>query len=201
MQDTLIVYFSDNGWEQPPDADYEGDPIANLLGGAHGKLSLHTLGLRSPFLFYLPDRVPAGVKREQLVDQLDLFNTLLDYAGAKPATASLGSSLRPTIERRASYGRDRIIGSARTVRVAPDRPALGENPWVSREDAFHVTTSDWHYIWYETRNMDALYRLALDPGESKNVVADEASRRREFQRQIESWRAALTNEAATGSNR
>ena len=195
LQDTLIIYFSDNGWEQLPDAEYDGDPMASLLGGPHGKLSLHSLGFRTPFIFYLPGKVPAGVTKEQLVDQIDLFSTILDYADAKSVDGALGRSLRPKIEGNAHYARDHIIGSMRVIRVAPDRSTkTDESALVSRENAFHLTTSDWHYIWYETRGTDELYDTRVDPDELRNVATEHADRRRTFRQQIEKWRATVTEQ-------
>jgi uncharacterized sulfatase len=55
---TLLIYISDNGWEQDPNTDYKD--VEFFIGGSKGKNSMHELGFRSPFIFNWPGRVKAG---------------------------------------------------------------------------------------------------------------------------------------------
>ena len=77
--DTLIIYVSDNGWEQGAyDAPYF---LGRYLGGDRGKLSLHDLGFRTPLIFNWPGRVPEDEVLDDLVTFEDLHATILQYAG------------------------------------------------------------------------------------------------------------------------
>jgi uncharacterized sulfatase len=102
---TLVVYLADNGWEQKPH-----EPIRRLLGGWRGKGSMHEMGMRTPIIFSCPGVVPGGVVSDALVSTVDLFPTLLDYAGAPQRSERPGRSLRPLIQQRSGRGRDRVIG-------------------------------------------------------------------------------------------
>jgi arylsulfatase len=74
-QDTVVVFAGDNGaeefllWRGSPGA-FEGSYFTAAEGG-----------LRTPCLIRWPGRVPAGGKSNELVHQVDLFTTLLTWAG------------------------------------------------------------------------------------------------------------------------
>jgi uncharacterized sulfatase len=83
--DTLIVYLSDNGKE----AAVPG------AGSGRGKGTLHELGFRTPLVLSWPERIPAGVVRDDLVSTLDVAPTLLDFAGAAPIRTLEGGACAP----------------------------------------------------------------------------------------------------------
>ena len=84
-ENTLLIYISDNGWT-----------IGNFfgVGVAKGKGTLYELGFRTPIIFHWPGRVPEGVVRDDLVSSLDLFPTILEYAGLESPPDRRGRSLR-----------------------------------------------------------------------------------------------------------
>src|SRR5262249_46494957 len=63
--DTLILYFSDNGFE-----------IGEFAGFGDGKGTLHEQGFRTPLVVNWPGHVPAAVTRDDLVSLLDVFPTV-----------------------------------------------------------------------------------------------------------------------------
>ncbi len=71
---------------------------------------MHEMGMRTPIIFSCPGVVPGGVVSDALVSTVDLFPTLLDYAGAPQRSDRPGRSLRPLIQQRGGRGRDRVIG-------------------------------------------------------------------------------------------
>lgn len=114
---TLVVYLADNGWEQKPH-----EAISRLMGGSRGKGSTYEMGMRTPIIFSWPGVVPGGVVSDALVSTVDLFPTLLDYAGAPQRSERPGRSLRPLIQQAGGRGRDRVIGLGVYWRP-PEEPA------------------------------------------------------------------------------
>lgn len=64
---------------------------------AHGKMTLHDLGLRVPLVIRTPGG-PQGAVSRALASELDLAPTLLDLIGLKPFAKSHGVSLRPILD-------------------------------------------------------------------------------------------------------
>jgi arylsulfatase A-like enzyme len=86
--DTLVVFFSDNGCATYTNACYN-DP---LLGG---KLTLFEGGQRIPYLMQLPGVLPAGATYDRAVSTLDIFPTVATLAGAELPPGRDGVDLVP----------------------------------------------------------------------------------------------------------
>ena len=153
---TLIVYLADNGWDARPSADEEH----SLLGGPQGKKTLYELGFRTPIVLRWLGELPGGVVRDELVSAVDLFPTLLDYAGVATPPDRPGHSLRPLLEGRGPWPRAELIGSSHVVRTDEPRLAMG---------GFFWRDARWHYLEPAQRSVE-LYDLDVDPGESRNVA-------------------------------
>jgi arylsulfatase A-like enzyme len=149
---TLIVYTSDNG----------------LSMGRHGVGGKHTSyeeATRVPLIISYPRALRAGVVLDELVLNIDVAPTLLDYAGISIDESIQGRSLRPVLEGR-----------------VPDPPwrvdAVIEN---FTDDVFSVSSSialrgqDWKLIRYPGRDSwTELFDLASDPEERLNLAQDSA---------------------------
>lgn len=98
LDDTLILYLSDNGIPFP---------------GA--KTSMYEPGVRLPLLVRSPDQARRGSVSDALVDWSDLVPTVLEYTGAKGPDYPLhGRSFLPAAEGRPAPGRpgrDEVYGS------------------------------------------------------------------------------------------
>lgn len=79
-ENTIVVFLGDHG------------PCY-----AHGKMTLHDLGLRVPLVIRTPGG-PQGAVSDALASELDLAPTLLDLIGLKPFAKSHGVSLRPILD-------------------------------------------------------------------------------------------------------
>ncbi len=191
LQNTIFIYFNDNGWEQAPAVEYTGDVVGSALGGDRGKLSAHEFGFRTPLIFAGPG-INKPARKDGFVSQLDLFATILDFAGAPAAPRSDGHSLRAAVEGREDFSRPEIIGSMAQIRVTPDRPATGGNPWANSEQAFYITTPRWHLIHYETRGVDQLYDKTADPEERTDVAAGHPDVVMELTKKINAWKKRVT---------
>lgn len=88
-QDTIVLYFSDNG---PNGARWNGG-----MKGVKGQLDEG--GMRSPLVIRWPGRIRPGTRVSRVAGAVDLYPTLLDLAGVKRVGAKPldGRSLKPLL--------------------------------------------------------------------------------------------------------
>jgi arylsulfatase A-like enzyme len=166
-EDTLLVYLSDNGWD-----------VANPSANGKGKGTLHELGVRTPLIFHWPGHVPAGMARDDLVSLLDVFPTLLAYAGAEPLDDRRGIDLRPAIENGSEVPRRLLVGHHQFGNAG-----------------YWVRTRRWRYILAQN-GTERLYRIASDPFESTDVAAAYPALRSVFRDAVAAWTADLSRAPA-----
>jgi uncharacterized sulfatase len=184
---TVVVYLADNGWQ----AGGSYHRRNRSWGGAAGKNSLYELGLRTPIVFHGPGRIPTGQLRSALVSILDIFPTLLDYAGAESPSDRPGRSLRSLLEGRDDRGRSVLVGRMNRVRadtptgrwIEPNRKGMTEGGRFARD-------ARWHYLWYLDREHE-LYDLDADPDEQQNVAAAHPEVVKRLRHEIERWEQSL----------
>ncbi|WP_419999554.1 sulfatase-like hydrolase/transferase [Streptomyces boninensis] len=82
-ENTLVVFTSDHG-------EMLGDHQLMLKGPM-----MYECAIRVPLLMRLPGTLPAGVRRQELVQWIDLTATLVDAAGLPPLPRGQGASLLP----------------------------------------------------------------------------------------------------------
>jgi uncharacterized sulfatase len=194
---TLLVYLADNGWEQDPHVTSR----ANQLGGAKGKLSMYELGFRTPILLSWPGRIAGGRRHGGLVSAVDLFTTLLDFAGLEPPPDRTGISLRPVLSGAGEAARKTVIGSMSSLRPprrVEDAKAKPAEDLVRIERAYFLRNESWHYIWYAQherygdRAAEELYRIDEDPREEHNVVGAHPELAKRFREEIRRWLEDVT---------
>jgi uncharacterized sulfatase len=183
---TLLVYLSDNGWDQSPTVEHRGR-FGSVLGGPKGKISMYELGVRTPIIFHWPGRVESGRRLEALVSTVDVFPTLLDYAGVAIPAGLTGQSLRPWLEGGAGPARRHIVGSADSLR----RPPGSSGELFADEHAFYIRTPAWYLIDYEDRGTVELYDMKTDPEQNRDVAALQPAIVKALREKIASWKQAL----------
>ena len=92
---TMYVFVIDNGW----------------CNGLVSKGSPFEKGVRTPIFFSLPGKIRVGQRFDDLVSTLDIYPTILDYAGAKIPETAAGQSLRGRIEGRPCEPREALFGA------------------------------------------------------------------------------------------
>ncbi|MXY95651.1 MAG: sulfatase-like hydrolase/transferase [Caldilineaceae bacterium SB0664_bin_27] len=118
LNNTLVVYTSDHGLN----CGHHG-----IWGKGNGTRPLNMVeeSIRVPLILSWPGVLPAGVRREELVDHLDLFQTLTEAGEAQlpPGADYAGSSMRPLLLEPEEGGswRDTQFGEYGTVRMARTR--------------------------------------------------------------------------------
>jgi uncharacterized sulfatase len=196
-EETLLVYLSDNGWEQDPQA---ANPVKQL-GGPKGKSSMYELGFRTPVIFNWPGRLPGGRRPGDLVSAVDLFTTLLDFAGLEPPPDRTGVNLRPSLFGDGASSRKTVIGSMSSLRPprhVEDSTADAEKSLLRNERAYFLRNESWHYIWYANsgkygdRDAEELYRIDEDPREERNLLSENRELAKSFREEIQRWLEDVT---------
>ncbi len=191
-EDTMFVFVIDNGW----------------CNGQVSKGSAFEKGLRTPVFFSWPAEIEGGQRFDQLTSTLDIYPTVLDYAGAEiPETAS-GNNLRPIIEGQSTASRERLFGAIYPAFVTEDDQRAERDIY-----ALYVRDERWKYILFlqdvvESRNRDYfriqwieteyptrstgdedLYDLQADPREQTNLAAEpeHAERVAEMREAVLAW--------------
>jgi arylsulfatase A-like enzyme len=156
------------------------------MDGPRGKQTLYELGLRSPIVFSWPGVVPAGVVSDALVSTVDLFPTLLDYAGVEQRPRRVGRSLHRSIQEGKPQGRKQVIGEGSYVRVEVG-PGAAQPVRKLGAGSYFLVSRHWWYIWYRDREVEELYDLRSDPRSLQDVSARHPARVQKFRRAVQRW--------------
>ncbi len=127
LDETLFLFWIDNGW----------------ANGLPSKGTAYDKGLRAPAVLSWPARTPIGKRIDELVSPVDLYATLLDYAGIDVPRTCAGRTLRPLIEGRRFTPRDALYGAI--YLQAPE-----ETEARAERDAYALwaRTKRWKYVLY-----------------------------------------------------
>jgi arylsulfatase A-like enzyme len=110
-----------------------------------------------------------NAKSDALVSSLDVFLTILDYAGVTAPSQLMGKSLRPIMNAPDTTVRDCVF----TECVGPPESRLGTGHCMACTDHFkYMLSADDEEVFFDLRT---------DPYEMKNLIAD-ASRSAEIER-------------------
>jgi arylsulfatase len=150
---TLICFFSDHG-------EHLGDH------NAWQKESFFEASVHVPFVASWPGRIPAGVKRPQLVSLVDLFGLATSAAG-KPEYRD-GVDVLAALEKNAAT-RDTVMSYHET----PGSPYF----------KMMVRSGKWKYIFMANGGREQLFDVESDPHESKNLASTQSSIARKFRSQ------------------
>jgi arylsulfatase A-like enzyme len=175
---TIVIFTSDNGGNIHERV--EGVPPTSNAPLRGGKASLYEGGTRVPCIVAWPGKTAPGGRTSALLSSVDLFPTVLEMAGvARPPDLKLdGVSQVPAL-----LGR----GAAREAAFChfPHyTPATGALP------ATWVRKGDWKLIRFHhdgegQEDRFELYEVAKDPGEERNLAADNPDRVKDLAALIE----------------
>ena len=148
-ESTLVVYMGDNGF---------------ALGehGFYDKRDAFEESIRVPMLAYAPGMIAAGTKVEQMVQNIDIAETVLDAAGvAIPESAKMdGESFLPLLKNEQVTWRDHILYEYYWEWNFPATPTV-----------FAIRGDRYKYIFYHgVWDHDGFYDLQTDPLERHNLI-------------------------------
>lgn len=166
LENTMVVYMGDNG---------------SAFGerGLIDKRHMYEESMRVPLLIRCPDLIKAGSKVEQVVQNIDLAPTFLDFAGmAKPAQMQ-GNSFLPILKGQPVAWRDRAFYEYYWEADYPMTPTM-----------FGVRTDRYKYIFNQgVWDANELYDLQNDPMEVNNLIRSPAHQEiaKDLKNQVFTW--------------
>ncbi|MEW6307212.1 MAG: sulfatase [Verrucomicrobiota bacterium] len=171
-KDTIVVYVTDNGWIQKPDA----------RGYApKSKQSQYDGGLRTPIMIRWPGKVKPQ-KSDQLAMSVDLMPTLLKAVGLKPAADMPGIDL---LDANAVKSRQTIFGECFTHNHVDMQKPASSLRWR------WVIDGHWKLIVPARQNepdgVIELYDLSKDAFEEKNLAAQQKDTVQALQKKLDAW--------------
>ena len=189
LQNTLVLFFSDNGGRSP-----WGDN-----GGLRGsKGMLYEGGIREPMIAHWPGTVASGSRCTEAVIGLDLYPTFMELAGVYRGPEQMldGVSLVPCLRGAALGEREGLFwhfpaylqgylpehGPFRTTPVG----AIRRGPWKLLE-------------FFEDGRLE-LYNLATDRAESNNLAAEEPEIVADLHGRMRAWRERVQAPVPTEAN-
>jgi arylsulfatase A-like enzyme len=189
-ENTLVIFSSDNGGV----GGYQREGIrkersitdnAPLRGG---KGMLYEGGVRVPYLFRWPGRIPPGTVCDTPINSVDLYPTLLEAAGAPPPPDYPldGESYLKLLT---SGGQARLKRDAIYWHF-PGYLGAGQNSWRTTP-AGAIRSGDWKLIEFFEDGRLELYNLRADLGETNNLAAKMPQKTRELHAKLAAWRQEL----------
>ncbi|WP_078086085.1 sulfatase-like hydrolase/transferase [Microbulbifer mangrovi] len=166
LDNTLIVFFSDNGGKLQFGA--------NNYPLKEGKGSVYEGGFRTPMVMHWPKQLKAGSKFEHPVKALDLFPTFAGLAGAELEQESRldGKNIFPFLQSGDAPHKDELIFALRH-RGSYSDAAVRRNEWKAVKVGEGVP---WR-----------LFNIEKDKGEEENLADKHPVMLRDMVREMEKW--------------
>jgi len=181
-EDTLVVFFSDNG-------GFSGATGNHPLRGAKGML--YEGGIRVPLVIRWPEVTEPGAVCREPVIGVDLYPTLLEITGTRTADDYPldGVSLVPLLrDAEARLSRPALFWHFPCYLQGRGDPHGGP---FRTTPAGAIRMGDWKLIeWFETGRVE-LYRLRDDLGETRNLADRCPDKRNELHRALRQWREQI----------
>ena len=176
---TLVIYFSDNGCMWGP------DELKPLRGG---KADLYEGGIRVPMVVRWPGVVEPATVCETPVSSVDFFPTLLKCAGVSPPETEIdGVSLLPLLRQTGGLTREAIYWHY------PHYHSLGEGPSgaIRRGRYKLIEWFEQSIDGIETPAAVELFDLVQDISEQHNLASEQPELAGELAEQLRQWRAQV----------
>jgi uncharacterized sulfatase len=171
-KNTIVLYVTDNGWIQNPEAPKYAP---------RSKQSQYDTGLRTPIMVRWPDKVKPRVS-DKVVSSLDLLPTVLAACKIDAPKGLAGVNL---LDDEAVAARKAIFGECFThTAIDLDHPAASLRwRWVISEDMKLIVPSPKN----EPKEVVELYDLKADPGEQQNLAKTKADRVEKLRAILDKW--------------
>jgi arylsulfatase A-like enzyme len=159
--DTLVIFFSDNGGGGPVD----NGPLRGFKG------QMFEGGVRVCFIARYPGRIPAGTASDEFLTSLEIFPTLAGVAGAEPPQGVIldGFNMLPVLEGKVKSERSEMYWQRRLDRAA----RVG------------------NYKWVESEKGNGLFDLSQDVGEKHDLTAELPDVAAKMEAKFNAWRKEM----------
>jgi arylsulfatase A-like enzyme len=183
---TLVIFTSDNGgvggYVEAGVKTKEGITANAPLHG--GKGMLYEGGVRVPWIARWTGTVKPGTTCDVPILSVDLYPTLLDVAGSRPAGGQIldGISIKPL-----------LLGATTHERAAiywhfPGYLGAGKDNWRTTP-AGAVRAGDWKLIEFFETGQARLFNLKDDIGEKSDLAEKKPEKAKELRDLLTAWRA------------
>jgi arylsulfatase A-like enzyme len=187
---TLVIYSSDNGGVGGyvrEGIKKAGDVTDNApLRG--GKGMLYEGGIRVPYIFRWPGKIPEGTICGQPINSVDLYPTLLEVAGAQPPAGyqldGVSYLKLLTSGGKESLGRDAIFWHF------PGYLGAGVGSWRTTP-AGAIRSGDWKLQEFFEDGRIELYNLREDLSQTNNLAAKLPDKANALHAQLAAWRESI----------
>lgn len=171
---TIVIYTTDNGWIQNPDAANRSAP--------RSKLTPYEGGVRTPIMISWPGRLKPRMDKEHLASNVDLWPTLASLLQVPVPQGLPGIDL---CDERAVADRHCVFGEQYAHNIADvDQPTRSLQ-------MRYVIDGWWKLIVPEPRNSPLakaeLYDLRKDPWEKDDLAKEQPDRVAELRRTLDQW--------------
>lgn len=180
FDNTLIVFTSDNGGLYG---------ITKQKPLRAGKGSYYEGGIRVPFFFVLNNKINPNLKSESPITNLDVFPTILDYAGIRDDKLKLdGYSLKSILE-----GEDEMLERPLYWHFPIYLQAYNVNDNETRDTLFRtrpgsvIRKGDWKLHYYFEDEGVELFNLSEDIEERNNVAETNPNKTEELLTLLRQW--------------
>ena len=172
---TLVVFVTDNGYIQRPDAggaDYE-----------RSKGSVYDGGIRTPIILRWPGRIQPG-RVETPISSVDLVPTILRACGLEPTSEMPGLNL---LDRDAVEARKALFGAVYTHSAADfRRPETSVKARWAIEGNWKLIVPGVAYVQDPNRRLE-LYDLKADPHETHNLAESKPALVKHLREALNEW--------------
>ncbi|MEC3907565.1 sulfatase [Tamlana sp. 2201CG12-4] len=180
FDNTLIIFTSDNG------GLYR---ITKQRPLRAGKGSYYEGGIREPFFFVMKNKIKANSKNDIPITNLDLFPTILNYAGVQKSHSNFdGIDLSPILEEEVDQF-DRPLFWHFPIYLQAYNAHDNENrdPLFRTRPGSVVRHGIWKLHYYFEDDGVELYNLTDDIGEKNNLAQKQPEKALEMMNYLETW--------------
>ncbi|MHC4117401.1 MAG: sulfatase [Planctomycetota bacterium] len=184
-ENTMIVFFSDNGGLAHPSHVGEHTPATSNRPLRSGKGFLYEGGIREPLIVKWPGVSAPGEVCSAPVHGCDLFPTICAAAGVDARELAIvgsldGINLEGLLKRPSAGQSDRSL-----YWHYPHFSSMGGRP------SGAIRSGKWKLIEHFETNTTELYDLDADIGESRDLARQLPEKARELQRELAAWRSRM----------
>ena len=170
LDDTLIVYSTDNG------AEHSGRGHGGTTQFRGEKMTTYEGGVRVPTMVRWPGHIPAGRVLNGIQAHMDLFTTLAAAAGVPDVTQKVLAERKQVIDgvNNLDYWTGKTDNSAREDFIYYYESELTAVRW--RQWKVHFATKEDYYAPLVKQSFPVIFNVRADPFESWDTTADRSDK-------------------------